>query len=263
MNIGEFWRLFYRHSAMKVARGMQYRVDFWVGLLVSMSLACLGPLFTYLIFSRINGFPGWNLKQMLLLQGVTLGWLGMKDLLFAEIRGYIDGIVKGGEFDRLLLKPYPALGLILTNGFYYYGLGPLVAGIIISITAVRNLGLTVTWWQLGVLALFLVSGLLLYAAISIGYCTMAVLVANLGRAGEIIDKLLAFSHYPVEIFPRFTRLVVVSCFPVAVWVYLPAQALLNRLPGEAYLSVGFCGALFWMSLRFWNFGIKKYTSAGG
>lgn len=263
MNAGDFLRLFYRNSAMKVARAMQYRADFWLGLLVSMTLSCLGPLFTYLIFTRINGFPGWNLKQMLLLQGVALGWTGMKDLLFAELRGYVDGMVRGGDFDRLLLKPYPALGIIFTHGFYYYGLGPLVAGIIISAVSIQSLGLTLAWWQVGIFLLLGLSGLLLYSAISIGYCTVAVLVSHMGRTGEIIDKLLGFSYYPVEIFPRLTRLILVSLFPVAVWVYLPAQALLNRLPGDVYLSIGVCGALFGISLMFWEFGIKKYTSAGG
>jgi len=65
---------------------------------------------------------------MLLFQGVLLFGAGLCDLLFGSVRENIDGLMRKGEFDRLLLRPYPTLLLILTSGFKPQGFGSFTVG---------------------------------------------------------------------------------------------------------------------------------------
>lgn len=248
---------------MKLERGMQYRSDFFMGILIAFTFSILAPIFQYLIFSQCRGYPRWNLNQVMVLQGVTLLWLGVKDLLFGEVRAAVEAMVKGGEFDRLLLKPYPAIGIILAGGFYYQALGSIIAGFIVCGISLNRLGLVLSWWQAGVFAVFFGGGILLYMTITILYCALAIRLTSMGRLGEILDKLLQFSQFPQEILPQAARLITLTFLPVAVWIYFPTETLLNRLDIKAFISLAVCIALFWAGISIWNFNVKKYTSAGG
>jgi hypothetical protein len=53
-----------------------------------------------------------NIHELVRSLPMILLWLGVRNLLFREVRGQVETMVKGGEFDRLLLKSYPAMGTI-------------------------------------------------------------------------------------------------------------------------------------------------------
>jgi len=257
------FRLFYLNSKIRIARSMQYRFDFFAGLIVSLTLSCIGPMIQYLIFTRTNGYPSWNINQIILFQGMLLFWLGLKDMLFGEVRNLTENLVRKGEFDRLLLKPYPSIGILLSSGFYYYGIGSVLAGLGVIIYSVNKLNLHLNLYQIGLFIAFIICGITLYMAVTVIYCTIVIMVVNMGRIGEITDKILRFSEFPVEIFAPVTRLFFITVIPFAVWVYFPVQALLNRLDLKAAIGALFCFLVFLASLKVWNIFLKKYTSAGG
>ncbi len=261
--LGGLLRLFYWNSKIRVARSMQFRFDFFAGLIVSLILSSIGPVVQYLIFTKTNGYPGWNLNQVILFQGILLFWFGIKDMLFGDVRNQVESMVRKGEFDRLLLKPYPPIGILLSSGFYYYGIGSVIAGLAVMAYSINKLNLSIGISQIGLFILFLFCGIVLYMAITVIYCTIVIMIIFMGRIGEIIDKLLRFSEFPAEIFSPVTRLIFITVIPFAVWVYFPAQTLLNRLDAKAFAGAASCFVLFALSLKLWNVCLKKYTSAGG
>ncbi|MGE5607185.1 MAG: ABC transporter permease [Bacteroidota bacterium] len=257
------FRLFLFNCKIRIARSIEFRFDFFLGIFVALTLSAIGPLVQYLIFIRTNGYPGWNIDQIVLFQGVLLLWLGLKDTIFGDLRNMVQNLVRKGEFDRLLLKPYPPMGVILAGGFYYYGIGTVIAGLIVIVYAINKLHLLINLWQVGFFLLFLIAGLILYMGFMILFCTLVIIIVFTFRAGEILDKILRFSEFPLEIFPRLTRLLFITVLPFAVWIYFPAQTLLGRLESKALLGIVFSFVVFWINLKFWDWGLKKYTSAGG
>jgi ABC-2 type transport system permease protein len=256
-------RLFFLNCKLRIARSVEFRFDFVLGLFVSLMSSSIGPLVQFLIFTRTKGYPGWNLHQILLFQGVLLLWSGLKDTIFGEMRHQVLNLINKGEFDRLLLKPYPPIGILLTSGFYLYSFGTIIAGIALVAFSIHRMHLIIGFGQLGLFFLFLISGLILYTAISVLYCTVVIMLVFVARLGEILDKILRFSEYPIEIFPRVTRIIFITVLPFAIWVYFPAQALIDRVKITALISVACSFILFWLSLQLWNICLKKYTSAGG
>lgn len=242
---------------------MEYRTDFFLGLVVSLGFSSLAPLFQYLIFTKTRGYPGWNFQELILFQGVLLLWFGLKDTLFGKTRNFMDDLVRKGEFDRLLLKPYPPIGILLVSGFNYFGLGSIIAGIIVIIFALGKQNLPVRPEQLILFVILMICGIIFYMAVTVFYCTLVLMVIFTGRISEILDKFLRFSEFPVEIFPQLVQLILIIIIPFAVWVYFPAQALLNRLNWMAFAGAGICITMFLLSLIFWQSQMKKYTSAGG
>ncbi len=255
--------LFFWNSKLRIARSMEYRFNFITGTLVSLFFSGIGPMVQYLIFTQTRGYPGWTIKQLILFQGMMLLWMGLKDTAFGDLKQNIMDMVQKGDFDRLLLKPYPPIGVILTGGFNFRNFGTMVAGVTVTVFAADALRLTLGWGQIGLILLSLTFGLLFNMALDILFCSIIVLIIHSGRLSEFFDNLLNFARYPVEIFSKGIRIAFVTFIPFAIWIYFPTQVLLNRIDCKILIAFIVCLALFWFSLAIWNRCLKKYTSVGG
>ncbi|THF74084.1 ABC transporter permease [Cohnella fermenti] len=256
-------RLYVWHMKLSVSRAMIYRFDFVTGLLVSVLVSGIGPFVQYLFFTQTRGYPGWTLSEILLFQGLLLLWFGIRDLLFGDIRGTVMNLVWKGDFDRLLLKPYPPIGVILCSGFNLGGIGSLLAGILVLSLAARRVELHLSPGTLLMLLIVTLCGLLLYMAISVLFSSILIMLVQMGRIGEMFDRIMDFANYPVNIFPLFLRTALIVGLPFAVWTYYPAQLLLNRADHRIWFAAASCLVLFWLSLKLWNRCLRNYTSAGG
>lgn len=256
-------RLFFLQAKIKFSRSIMYRTDFFLGIFISLCFSSLAPLFQYLLFVKTKGYPGWSYFEVILFQGVLLFWFGLRDTLFGGIRPLINDLVWKGELDRILVKPYPAIGILLSSGFNYYGLGSIIAGITIMFYATLKLQITYSVINILNFLLFIFFGLILYMAVTVIYCTVIVIIVFAGRTGEIFDKLLRFAEFPVVIYSGIIRFTMLTFIPFAIWVNFPTSALLGKLPVTAYLSLLFCLIFFGLSIGFWNLKMRKYKSAGG
>jgi len=256
-------RLYVWHMKLSVSRAMMYRFDFITGLLISIAVSGIGPFVQYLYFTHTRGYPGWTLDQVLLFQGLLLLWFGLRDLLFGDLRGTVMNMVWKGEFDRLLLKPYPPIGVLLCSGFQLNGIGSCIAGVSLSVLAYTRLHLDFDIWSAPLLLVMLVSGVVLFMGITIIYCAIVIMLVQMGRIGEMLDMVTNFGNYPINIYPALLQMAMVTFLPFAVWTYYPAQILLHRADGDLWLAAACCFAVFGLSLVVWNRCLRKYTSAGG
>jgi ABC-2 type transport system permease protein len=151
----------------------------------------------------------------------------------------------------------------MIDGFYYQGVGTVIAGLAVVLISIKRLALILSLCQIGVVIGFFCCGILLYMAVTVIYCAIAILIVHMGRLSQIFDRLLEFSRYPVEVFAPWVRLIAVVMFPVALWGYFPAQTALNRLNAAAFISISSCLLIFLLSIKLWQLSLKRYTSAGG
>ena len=113
----------------EIARSLQFRADFALGLIISLLNSMLSILLQFLVFKLTHGFPGWTIDEMIVFQGTFALWVGIRETLFGKVRDYIQQIIKRGDMDRILLKPFHAGGFILISGFDLQKLGTIGAGI--------------------------------------------------------------------------------------------------------------------------------------
>ncbi|MDB5055408.1 MAG: hypothetical protein JWM44_3458 [Bacilli bacterium] len=255
--------LFFANSKLVISRSMAYRFDFLVSALISLGLSSAAPLVQYLIFVKTQGYPGWTVSQLILFQGMVLITVGLRDTLFGNVRNNVMTLVRTGDFDRLLLKPYPPIGVILTGGFNINGIGLIITGFGIVAYSGVKLHLSFDFMRMLGFMGVVVSGLVFYMGILILFCGIVIMIIQMGRIGEFLDGLVKFSEYPLQIFPHFLRVAFVTIVPFALLNYYPAQILLNRVNSIALIAVFGSFIFFWLMLKWWNASLKKYTSAGG
>jgi ABC-2 type transport system permease protein len=256
-------RLYNWHMKLSISRAIIYRFDFLTGLFISIIVSGLGPYVQYLFFTQTKGYPGWTLDEIILFQGILLLWFGVRDTLFGDIRGTVMQMVWKGEFDRLLLKPYPPIGMILCSGFQLNGIGSCIAGILLTGLSISHLHIDFRLTTLLLLIVTVISGVILFMAITIFFCTILIMLIQMGRINEMFESITTFANYPTNIFPTVLRVAMVTFLPFAIWTYYPTQILLNRADGMFWSAVAGSLALFGISIKVWNSCLRNYTSAGG
>lgn len=257
------FKLFFWNCKMGISRSIEYRFDFLLGMFVSLIFSSIGPILQYVIFTQTKGFPGWNLDQIILFQGILLFVLGMRRMAFGGLPGYVNRLVRRGDFDRLLLKPYPPIGVILVSGFNLDSIGSIIAGLSIAIYSILKMGIHIGIIQILVFLLAIVFGIILFMGFQILYTSIVIMLVQIGRLDELLNNILRFGEYPISIFSRTLQTALVTVIPFAVWVNIPANALLNNLDYTISITFIFSLVFFFLNLKIWNLCLRNYTSAGG
>lgn len=242
---------------------LAYRADFVLSVLVSFLFSAMGPLFQFLLYTNSSGYPGWSWDEILVFQGVLILTGGLCETVFGSLRWQIDSLMERGEFDRLLLKPWPPLMLLMTSGFNASGFGSVLVGAGATIWAVARLGFPGGGIGIAVFLVFLAARIALQASAHILYCFFTVRWVYTMRLGEIMDKILGWGNYPVEVFPRFLRMIFTTVLPFSVACYWPSKALLGPVGWMSLASLTGLGLFLAFTLFLWKGQLAKYTSAGG
>lgn len=254
---------FLSNSRLSIQRNMQYRVNFIIGLFLSIVFTGVNPAVQLLIFRQTNCLPGWTFNQIVLFQGIVLFWNGLKEMLLGDSKWIMIQLVRKGDFDRMLLKPYPPMGVLLASGFSLSEIGAVATGGIIIVIVINMMNLTISITQIALFAASILVGLIFYMAICVIYSCLAIILVKTDRLGDLLESIITLGDYPLSIYPLLIRTVFLIIIPFAVFAFIPAQILLNRADIKLFISFACVIVFFFVSLKIWDFCLKRYTSAGG
>lgn len=249
--------------SLKLKRAVAFRLNFGVNLSISLFYSLVFATFQFFVFRGVHGYPNWNLEQMLLFQATLLLWTGTSDFLFGGIKQFIDLEVVYGNFDRFFVWPPHTLVSLLTRGTNIYALSTVLAGLIGMTTMLARSRLPLGIRELALFALFFLSGMVFYLSLLIVYCGCTLFMVKMERLREVLDRVVFFGSFPTDAYFGPGKAALLSLFPIALWVYLPTQALLGRLENLAFASLLSSACFLAAALWFWRRQEHKYTSAGG
>ena len=119
-----------------------------------------------------------------------------------------------------------------------------------------------TFLQVASYVLLLINGLLIAAAFHIAVLALAIITLEIVHTIMIYRDLVNLGRLPVDIYRQPLRGVLTYLIPVGVMVTLPAKSLMGLItPLGIFISLILGTVVIVLSLRFWNFAIKQYTSA--
>jgi len=243
---------------------MSYRLDFLFGFVAFLSRQLLGVAFVGLVFSAVPKLSGWSLEEILFIYGFAQLSRGIDHTFFDNMWILAWRMVAKGEFDRLLVRPLPALFQLIAERFQTDGIGELAAGVAVIAWAGTRLELHTDALSLllGVIAVF--GGVLIYASIKLILASLAFWIKFSQSYLFAAYKMADFAMYPMGIYPRALQFVLTFALPFAFTAYYPAAALLGR---ESMLT-GIGGtllaaaALTILAAFVWKAGLRAYESAG-
>ena len=216
-------------------------------------------VFIVFLLGGVKTLAGYNLNQVAFFF-LTFNFIDIvSQFLFREVYRFRPLIVSG-SFDLVLVKPVSALFRSLMGGadlLDFLTIPPLIIAIIVLARL-----LSPTPWQVVLYLLLLANGLLIAAAFHIAVLSLGIITMEIDHTIMIYRDLTNLGRFPIDIYKEPLKGILTYLIPVGIMVSLPVKALLGLVSFKGFIfSLIFGLLLLFISLRFWRFALKRYTSA--
>ena len=245
-----------------LASRMAYRGDFIISFIIMLLVEHLAPLVTILIYKNGSSFPGWDMYEVLLVQGVFMLSRGISFPFFFGMVWNTIGRVQEGTFDLLLIKPSSVLFMTIVTGFDSEDLGKLMGGIAMFTIALKHVPAIDALQWIQFIILFSVSLVIMFA---FGLFMAGIGIVWIGnfRVYDIFFSISNFGMYPKSIFSKAFQSVFTMLIPVFLLGFFPASVLLGNPDSTAIYAILSSVGFLAVALLFYKSMVSKYTSAGG
>lgn len=216
-------------------------------------------LFLFFILKGTNTLAGYSGTQVIFFF-LTFNIIEVvSQFLFREVYRFRPMIVNG-DFDFVLVKPISSLFRVLLGGADIIDLitiPPLIIATIYFGGLLKPNTLEIVLY----LALLL-NGFLIATAFHIIVLSLAIITMEIDHMVMIYRDVVSLGRLPVDIYKQPLQAFLTYLIPVGVMITLPAQAAMGIIAPWGVVSAFVVGILsVFISLRFWNFALTKYTSA--
>lgn len=258
-------RLYLKLQFIQLRTVVEYRGDFWIGIVGAALMNGAGLIFLAAFFSQIADVHGWTVWEIAILYGLALTPKGLTELL-CDGPWLLRAMVNTGEFDRLLVRPVSPALQAATRIASIHGLGQLGLGVsAIAVGSARS-GLD---WSAGKVLFLLItvaSGFVMICAINflvnmVGFWEPSTQSALPTMYAMLID----FAKFPLEIYSLVIRILVTVIAPFAFLSYFPGLVLLDKDSNWRWL--GFCsplvtGIVVVITAWLWHKALARYQGVG-
>jgi ABC-2 type transport system permease protein len=173
----------------------------------------------------------------------------------------MDGEIWTGAFDFTVLRPVDTQFMASFRKWRWFASIDLLLGLGVLVTAVIQLGVTLSLGQVLAFLLTLFSGMLILYAILLVFAALIFWSPGV-LFTWVFDGIFQLGRYPLGMYPGWLKLILTWVVPVGVITTIPAQALLGSLTLPGLLtSLGLALVLVTAASILFRVGLKRYASA--
>ena len=215
--------------------------------------------FLYFLVTGSNGLAGYSTTQVLFFV-LTFSVIDIiSQFLFREVYKFRPMVVSG-DLDLVLAKPINPLFRIVLGGADVIDLitipPVIIATIYVGSFLAPGVGNVILY------ILMIINSLLISLAFHILVVSMAVITLEVDHTVMIFRDLSRLGTIPIDVFKEPLRGFITFVVPIGIMLSFPAKAFFGVLSFNLVLvSFAFGITSVFLTMKFWNFAIKKYTSA--
>jgi ABC-2 type transport system permease protein len=221
------------------------------------------------LFDRFGSLRGWSLPEVALFYGLVTTAFATAE---AAARGFdtFSGMVRTGEFDRVLLRPRSAAFQVAgRESLQLTRVGRFAQGLVVLAWAATALEISWTVPKVALTVVTVAGGACLFSGLFVLQATMCFWTTE---SLEIVNTVtyggVETSQYPLTLYRDWFRKLFTYIVPLACTTYFPALAILDRQDalGTSRLfqyCAPLIGVLFLCAaLQVWGVGVRHYRSTG-
>jgi|HigsolmetaAR201D_1030396.scaffolds.fasta_scaffold15408_3 ABC-2 type transport system permease protein len=242
---------------------LEYRRDVWLQLLTISLHLVVNLVFVWSLFVRVPTIAGWGFWEVAFLYGLMTVVMGTTQLT-CEGAWQLPSLIRKGELDRLLIRPlHPALH-VLTLDVSLPGLGSLVLGLLVMLSAARELPLNWQPWMLLYLLVVVVSGTVIMASLNLAAASFSFWSDDLGTSVPfMVNRLGELARFPLTIYPKVLSGLLMWVLPFAFIGFVPLSFLLEEKHWIVALGAPLAAAVVGVVAQLiFRAGLRRYESVG-
>lgn len=178
---------------------------------------------------------------------------------FREVYRFRPLIIKG-DFDYVLAKPINPLFRVLMGGadvIDFVTIPPQIIAVLYFASLLHPNLLSVLYFLILLINAFLISTAFHIIVLSFGIITLEV-----DHTIMIYRDFTSLGRFPIDIYKQPLQGFLTYVIPVGLMISLPAKSLMGLSTPFGIFTAILIGILFiFISLKFWNYALTKYTSA--
>lgn len=256
-------RLYAHYVSINIRSAMQYKSSLLLTIMGQLLVSFSMFFGIHFMFMRFHSVKGYTYEEVLVCFAIVLLQFSLAEM-FARGFDMFAGIVRRGEFDRVLLRPRSLILQVLGAKFEITRIGRMAQAVVIFLWVMGRGTIRWTGGRIAALLLMLAGGALLFAALFLIYAAFCFYtLEGLEFMNVFTDGGREYGKYPIDVYGK--RLTQFSTFiiPYAMVQYYPLQYLLGRSE-NTLLALCPLGALVFLlaAYGFWRVGLRRYTSTG-
>lgn len=217
-------------------------------------------VFLVFLFAGAKSLAGYSRTQIIFFY-LSFNLIDtLSQLFFREVYRF-RSLVVSGNLDLILLKPINPLLRVLLGGADLLDLIMLfLLTILTGVFAWQNLSVTPV--NVILYLLLVANGLALSGAFHIFVLGLGIITTSVDHLIMIYRDMTSMLRIPVDLYIQPLRFLLTFVLPLGIMITFPSQAFLGLLSWQAVAIAFLFGvSSLFLSLRFWNFAVKKYSSA--
>lgn len=252
----KIWWIMSRNSFLMV---LSQKLTFFIFLLGKVVRFGFYFIFIFFLLKGTNSLAGYSLNQTIFFF-LTFNLVDViSQFAFREVYRFRPLIVSG-SFDLVLSKPVNSLFRSLLGGADVIDIFTLPPLIYLTIYYGGLLNPNIV--QVGIYLLLLINGLLIATAFHIAVLCLAIITLEIDHAVMIYRDLVSLGRFPIDIYKEPLKGALTYLIPVAIMVTIPAKYLMGIATPIGVLVSLLVGVVsVFISIRFWDFALRRYTSA--
>jgi ABC-2 type transport system permease protein len=260
--------IYRRIVGARVRAQLQYRLSFALTVIGNMLLSSLDFAAILVLFGQVDALGEWSVGQVALLYGISCVSFALTDLAVGQL-DQLPRMIREGEFDQILVRPLGSLLQVVSADVALRHLGRLLQGLAVLVVAVTQVDVDWSIGRAAMLVVAIVAGSAIFAGIWVAFSSIAFWLVDSQEVSNAFTYGGSFTaQYPVNIFGRWLRNLVVFVIPLAFVSYFPALYVLGKedelgLPGALQFAspavAVATGAAAWIV---WRTAVRRYRSVG-
>lgn len=244
------------------SRDAHYRADtitHWVTHLVwlGMLYILVGVLFRY-----TNAIAGWNKPEVFFLMNIFILSQQIFLFFFRDNIYEIPNIITDGKLDSFLVTPANTIFMLVSRHISLRATGRIVTQIILLGWFLFHYHLVLSLWS-GLILFFLIAlGVIIQLAHGLMMNTLSFWFLRIDNINEAWFNLGQIGKYPLTVLPQTLRVLTYTIIPIAYQNFIPVGVGLGKLDFSFIgITILYTILLGFLAIRFWHFGLRRYTSA--
>lgn len=247
---------------VSIQESTAYRADF-LGHVI-MSFVQLGGEFVALwtIFSNTESLAGWNVYQLLTLLGVFRTMTGVIGMVIAPNMRMLMENVREGTLDFVLLKPINSQFFTSMRRVVVWRITDILLGFSVALFGMYKSSGEIRAQNILLFLALLFAGTVTIYSFWLCLGTLSFWFTKVSNIEMVFWNIFEAGRYPVDIYRPMIRVFLTYVVPLAFLIHLPAGALVDKTTvSSVALALAIAAIAFFLSSRFWNYGLRRYSGA--
>jgi ABC-2 type transport system permease protein len=259
MNVFRLMWSYFRIGAMNE---LQYRLNFFLQLLQSLTALATGVIGLAIVFTHTTELRGWSRPELLAVMGVHVLMGGVIRATIQPNMQRLMGEVQEGTLDFALTKPADSQVMVSVREIRIWQAVDVVVGMVLIAAAVYQLQSALSLAAVAGFLVALLLGAVMIYSFWLMLTTGAFWIVRMDQVVELFQGVYQAGRWPVGIYPGWLRIGLTFLVPIAFAVTVPAEALTGRLSWQALLgAAGLALALLVLARLVWRIGLRRYSGA--